>query len=407
MTHAAPAPPSSAPLPVRPVAATAAYFGAFIALGLSLATLGPTLPALADQTGVTLKGISYLFTARSLGYLLGSLNAGRLFDRMSGHLLIGTTLLSTAALLGLVPLATSLWLLCAIMFLLGAAEATADVGGNALLVWIHRSNLGPYMNALHFFFGVGAFLSPLVIGRVVAATGGIAWAYWLVALAVLPPALVLYRLPSPSNPSRAEHEVPLPARPLLVVLISFCFFLIVGAEVGFANWIYTYALDLNLADEASAAYLTSAFWGAFTVGRLVVIPIASRLRPSVILLGDLVGCLLGIGILTFWRTDATALWLGTAVYGLSIASLFATLFSFANEHLAISGRITGWFFVGTSSGAMVLPWTVGQFFESVGPTVTTTVLLVNLLVALVVFGIVLLYAHATRSAPAAPAPSAN
>ena len=49
---------------------TAAYFVAFIALGLTAGSLGPTLPALAEQTHVGLSAISYLFTARSLGFAL-------------------------------------------------------------------------------------------------------------------------------------------------------------------------------------------------------------------------------------------------------------------------------------------------------------------------------------------------
>jgi MFS transporter, FHS family, Na+ dependent glucose transporter 1 len=398
MSQATPEAPQPAVPQIRPTATTIAYYGAFIALGLSLATLGPTLPALAGQTGVTLKGISYLFTTRSLGYLLGSLNGGRLFDRMPGHALIASTLVATAVLLALVPQATTLWFLCTIMFFLGAAEATVDVGGNVLLVWIHRDNLGPYMNALHFFFGVGALISPIIVGQVVAATGGISWAYWLVSLLVLPPAVALFRLRSPSNPVHSDEAKPVRTRPLLVFLLSFCFFLIVGAEVGFADWLYTYALEMGLATESAAAYLTSAFWGAFTIGRLVMIPIASRLRPSTILVGDLIGCILGIGIIASWPNDSTFLWVGTAVFGLAIASVFATLFSLANDHLSISGSMTSWFFVGTSAGAMALPWTIGQFFESSGPPVTTTVIMVDLLIALVVFGAALLYARARPAA---------
>lgn len=388
-----PTPPPSPPPPSSARASTTAYFLSFIALGLGGATLGPTLPSLAEQTGVTLSGISYLFTFRSLGYLIGSLNGGRLVDRLPGHAIVAATLVVSAAMLALVPIVPVIELLCAVMFVMGAAEATLDVGCNTLLVWLHRKKLGPVMNALHFFFGVGALIAPLIVGRVMVATGGIAWAYWLIAILVLPPAVALLRLPSPSNPAHTDPEPPVQTRPLLVLLIAGCFFLIVGAEVGFASWIYTYALELGLADAAGAAYLTSAFWAAFTVGRLVMIPVAARVRPGVILMGDLLGCLLGIGIIAMWPASASALWAGAAVFGLSIASLFATLFSLANDHMSITGRITGWFFVGTSSGAMTVPWIIGQFFESVGPSVTLTVVAVDLLVALVLFGAVLLAAR--------------
>lgn len=44
---------------------TAAYFAAFVFLGLTTGSLGPTLPSLADQAQVGLSAISYVFTGRS------------------------------------------------------------------------------------------------------------------------------------------------------------------------------------------------------------------------------------------------------------------------------------------------------------------------------------------------------
>jgi hypothetical protein len=63
------------------IAITATYYAGLLTLGLAVAVIGPSLPRLAAHTGSTLSRISYLFTAYSLGYLLGSLISGRLFDR--------------------------------------------------------------------------------------------------------------------------------------------------------------------------------------------------------------------------------------------------------------------------------------------------------------------------------------
>ena len=48
---------------------------------------------------------------------------------------------------------------------MGVAEGALDVGGNTLLIWVHRHKVGPFMNGLHFFFGAGAFLSPIIIAQ--------------------------------------------------------------------------------------------------------------------------------------------------------------------------------------------------------------------------------------------------
>jgi len=64
---------------------TIGYFGLFLTLGAVIASLGPTLPTLAANVGVGMAGIGILFTARSLGYLTGSVFGGVFYDRVQGH----------------------------------------------------------------------------------------------------------------------------------------------------------------------------------------------------------------------------------------------------------------------------------------------------------------------------------
>ncbi len=393
---------------------TIGYYVAFIALGLSTASLGPTLPALAEHTRTHLSQISFLFMARSLGYLFGSLLGGRLYDRVAGHPVMAATLVLMAGMMTLVPLMPLLGLLTLVLLILGMAEATVDVGGNTLLVWVHRHQVGPFMNGLHFFFGVGAFLSPIIIAQAVLMSGDITWAYWMLALLMLPMVVWLLRLPSPTTdtdsqadpPEQLSHRSTSSAESkrsdarerLLVALIAFFFFLHVGAEVSFGGWIYTYALALDLGGATIAAYLTSAFYGAFTLGRLLAIPIAVRFRPRSILFGDLVGCLTSLCIILLWSKSFAAISLGTFGMGLSIASIFPTTISLAERRMPITGRVTGWFFVGSSVGGMTLPWVIGQLFESIGPRVTMFTIMVDLIVAVGVFALLMRFAPE----PAAP-----
>lgn len=379
---------STKPIPAAvsgKVSKTIAYYAAFVALGLVVASLGPTLPGLAEHTRTRLSEISFLFTARSLGYLLGSLLGGRLYDRVPGHWVMVTALTMMAVMLTLAPLMSLLWLLTIVLLILGMAEGGLDVGGNTLLVWVHRHRVGPFMNGLHFFFGIGAFVSPIIVAQTVLMSGDIIWAYWVLALLMLPVAAWLLRLPSPPAQTVVPDDPVGRVDHLLVTLIALFFFLYVGAEVSFGGWIFTFAVTLNLANETIAAYLTSAFWGALTLGRLLAIPIAARLRPRVILLGDLAGCLVSLSIILLWPNSLAALWLGTLGVGLSMASVFPTTLSLAERRMTVTGRVTGWFFVGASAGAMFLPWLIGQLFETIGPRVMMLAMMVNLMAAAAVF----------------------
>ncbi|UCC86901.1 MAG: MFS transporter [Anaerolineales bacterium] len=375
------APPKSA----GRISKTIAYYVAFVALGLVAAALGPTLPGLAEHTQAHLSKISLLFTANAMGYLAGSLLGGRLYDRVPGHPVMAAMLMIMVAMMISVPLISLFWVLFTAFLILGLAQGALDVGGNTLLVWVHGDKVGPFMNGLHFFFGIGAFLSPIIIAQAVLRSGDIIWAYWALALPMLPVLAWLLRLPSPSLGDAPSNEPAEQANHRLVALIALFFFLHVGAEISFGGWIFTYAVAQDISSETLAAYLTSAFWGALTLGRLLAIPIAVRLRPSIVLRNSLVGCLLSMGIVLLWPKSLAAIWLGTLGMGLSIAAMFPTTVSLAERRMVITGQVTGWFFVGASLGGMSLPWMIGQLFESIGPQVAMSTIMAAMILALGVF----------------------
>lgn len=389
---------------------TIGYFALFVAVGLETASLGPTLPGLAGQTQTQLDGISFLFTAHGLGYMAGSFFGGRAYDRLRGHPLMAAMLVLMAVMLFVIPLIPVLWLLAAAWLVLGVTGGALDVGGNTLLVWVHGRQVGPFMNGLHFFFGVGSFLSPIIIALAIQMSGSITWAYWMLALLVLPVALWLVRLPSPSRQMAAVGREPANGDPVTrsrpevdrgqagarrivspphAVLISLLLLLYVGAEAAFGGWIYTYAVALDLSDATTAAYMVSAFWGALTVGRLLAVPLATRYRPRSLLLTDLAGCLVSVGVLLLWSSSPAATWLGALGLGFSMASIFPTVITLAERRITITGQVTGWFLVSSSIGAMLLPWMIGQLFESVGPQITMFAILVDLIAAVGVLVVLL------------------
>lgn len=362
---------------------TAVYFLIFITIGLASAIIGPTLPNLAENTRTALGEIGFLFTARSLGFMAGSLLGSRLFDKIPGHWLLAATVVMMSATLGLIPVLNSIWLLTLTLFLLGVAENMVDVGCNTFITWIHRENVSPFMNALHFFFGVGAFLSPIVVAQVLLRSDGINGAYWLLALMILPVSLFVGLLPSPTavhQQSGQQTNQPINIR--LILLVMAFLFLYVGVEIGFGGWVFTYATETKLVEDAAAAYLTSAFWGALTVGRLVAILLAARLRPSTMLRMGLLGALLSIGLILIWPNLAATLWLGAIGLGFFFAPIFPTTLALAERRMPLTGKITGWIFIGAGMGSMTIPWLMGYLLESVAATAVLWLILSGLILAM-------------------------
>jgi len=346
---------------------TIGYYLIFIAIGSMAVSIGPTLPALARHTGSTLEQISLLFTARAIGGLTGSFLLGRLYDRLPAHTLMLFFLSLIVICAILVPVIPVLWLLVLVMLIQGMAEGTMHVGCNTLIVWVHGANVGPFMNGMHFFFGLGAVISPIIVAQVMSHTGDVLWAYWILALLFLPTIINLRRLPSPAPPVSTDDTTSKSTNRFLVGLVALFLFLYVGLEISFNGWIFTYAITLKLGTETSAAYLNSAFWAAMMAGRLLAIPLARSFRPSRILLANLSGIILSAVLLLAGTHSITAVWAGAVGMGLAMASTFPMTIAMAQHRLTITGRTTSLFLVGASLGGMTLPWLVGQLFVPVGP----------------------------------------
>ena len=382
---------------------TVAYYLAFILLGLSVAAEGPTLLKLAEHTSSALDQISSMFLFSSFGYLVGSYAGGRVYDRLPGHRFMAAILVFLGFIIALVPLATSRWMLFTIVLILGLAKGALDVGCNTLLLWVHNEKVGPFMNGLHAFFGIGSFIAPLIIATVLSTTGDIYWVYWFFAILAFPIALWIWTLPSPQARAVPTHHENAPFPILPVVTMVLCFVLYVGGEAGYGAWIYTYAFKLGFGTEVTAAYLTSAFWGSFTLGRLLGIWISTRLKPLMILALDFAGCILSLLVILLLRESALGLWAGTVLFGLSQASIFPTFLTLAEERMHITGAIAGLFLVGAGLGGMTLPWMIGQAFARVGASAMMVLILISIILNILM--LFLFTRVSTKSVPM-PEPSA-
>lgn len=367
------------------LAASGMYYASFAALGLTFSILGPTLPALAAQTGSSLTQISLIFIARSIGAVVGSVGGGRFFDRYAGHTVVAMAMFLMIAATAFVPAVPSLWMLVALLFLSGIVHGTLNVGGNALIIWVHGKGVAPYMNVLHFFFGLGSFLAPILVAQVVLMTGSMSWSYGLVALIFVPVAVsaLWIRSPRPQQLSRQSGSGQVDGWLLAGFFLIFLGYS--GASSAHGGWIYTYITQLGLANEITAAYINSIFWGALTLGRLLSIPIAVRLPPKTMLGIDLIGSLLSLILMTVFSRSVWALGVGSAGLGFFLATIFPTNMSLASRHIPITGRITGILSIGSSLGSLVMPWLVGQGFETIAPESLLVVNLVNIGLTLLVF----------------------
>src|SRR5262245_56637544 len=190
---------------------TILYSLAFIALGLVVGSLGPTLPAQAANAQVEMKQISHLFIARALGTMLGSWLIGRWYDKVAGHPIMAASLFASAITLVLMPSATILWTLLALTTLIGISTASVNVGGHVLIVLVHGERVRPFMSTMHFAFGVGGLLSPMLVAQFIHRADGLHITYITLGLLTLPGVAMslLSRSPSLQSQEKTDNSIPL------------------------------------------------------------------------------------------------------------------------------------------------------------------------------------------------------
>ncbi|KAG2467934.1 sodium-dependent glucose transporter 1 [Polypterus senegalus] len=387
---------------------TLALCASFLGLGMSIAVLGPTFEDLAINVKKNISNISYIFVGRSMGYIGGSVVGGVLFDCVNHHLLLGFSMLITAFGLFAIPFCKKALLLTVLMSIIGITMGFLDTGGNVLTLNTWGEQAGPHMQALHFSFALGAFVSPilakLLLGNMptMSSTSGTnmsvevretpksvtnpqlhqtvkfitvnnskaaylksMWAYIVIGTFILLVSLIFFLLYSRSSPSRektkASAEKPLVAKHhnALIGLLFLFFFWYVGAEVSYGSYIFTYTKDFAGMDESRAAGLNSLFWGTFAAARGLAIFFAACLHPGTMILLSLVGCTVSSLLLTLYCRNSVVLWICTAIYGASMATTFPSGISWVEQYTTVTGRSAAVFVVGAALGEMVIPAVVG------------------------------------------------
>ncbi|XP_033977430.1 major facilitator superfamily domain-containing protein 4A [Trematomus bernacchii] len=142
---------------------TLTYWSVFFSFGLCIAFLGPTVLDLRCQTHSSLQQITWVFFSQQFFLLVGS-SLGGLFKKtlLSSLWTLFSCSLIISLVFSIIPLCNHVSLLSVAMAIAGLAMGVIDTISNLQLVKLYQRDSAIFLQALHFFIGVGALVSPLV-----------------------------------------------------------------------------------------------------------------------------------------------------------------------------------------------------------------------------------------------------
>ncbi len=347
---------------------TAGGFFAFFVFGFVDNLKGPTLPALLRDLNFSYgQGGTILFSAY-IGFMVATLLTGILADSagMKSVLLLAGISLSVG--LTAFSMVSSFWLLAAALFVVGLGLGAIEVGGNGLIVDLHTSNRGRFLNLLAVFHGVGSFVVPLYAAQLLSASFSWRQVYQFAILFAVGLALFFLFVRYPRAPRSGEA---LNLRTLFSAgftrQMTWYYLLVtvyVAAEIGIAAWIVEYLQQVKGFDITISSLYLSLFFAMIMVGRLagsVVVEWIGYLRIMLIASVASIGCL-ALGIF-----GPPALAFCVPLTGLFFSIMFpTTTASVSSLHVPNMGAILGVLFTFGGLGGALGPWLIGTAADLVG-----------------------------------------
>jgi fucose permease len=356
----------------------------FLLTGTLTTMLGPLLPAFSKTWALEDSQAGYLFTAQFFGSILGVLLSSKAIASVGllNSLTAGfAAICASIAVLGFVPFAPGV--LCIIVY--GVGLGLTIPATNLLIAELNPTRRAESLNILNLLWGIGALVSPPLLGPLALHQGiqlpllGLAFLFGGVSL-------TLYLL-SPDT-LKIDQRDEIPPREMsglwsnaALILIAVSAFLYVGLENAISGWLSSYGLRTGGA-ERFWSFVPSIFWATILLGRAAAPALLRRCSPIKLILVGVIIALLGTIVLLSWRS-MTGLIVGAGLAGLGCAPIFPTTIAILSETFGrFASRLASIVFGLAALGGAIIPWLVGvisSHYQSLQIGLTFTVFVTSLL----------------------------
>ena len=366
----------------------------FIAIGLASGLLNIAWTYIQPTFGVSLDSLGTLLSAAMLGGLIAAFLSGTLINKFSiAAVLVGGMAFAGLGMLGyaIAPVWIALLL---VAFIASIGKGTIDAGLN---IFVASNYSTSQMNWLHACWGIGLTFAPALVTYLVldleagwqfgyVIMGGVILLLGLSILMTLP----LWKLKKSKRGKHSEIEskVPLQAtlqRPIVWISLLY-FFLYGGIEIGtgqLANTLFVEARGIP--QETSSAWV-SAYWGSFTIGRMLMGLLALRMGNRSLLNISFALTFAG-ALLLFVNVSEIASFVGLLALGFGLAAQFPIMILQTPTRVgdAHAANAIG-FQVGCAGlGGAALSGVAGIFAENIAIELISMFIFLGALLSLVIY----------------------
>ena len=336
---------------------------------LVLALLGPSVPSIVTDLGISYTQAGLFFTFLSFGSLLGTSLGAFATDHFNRKRIFIVSTLCLVAGLIVTALSRTYYLLLAAIFLMSMLGSPIGAVSQSVMLSLFPQKRESYLSLQTFFAASGSFMSPLIVTAVLLL--GFPWraSFLFAALLGLVLLVFAFRLQIPPMQTPPDEEKQRTARllkdPALIVSALFIF-LSIGPDIGFSYWLTEHFLTDLGAEKRWAAAIVTIYLSGILFGR-GILPRILRVHPGVRVIPFAAATAIA-GFAGFRFLEPILLkTLSVCVYGIGVAPIFPLLMAWGTGRFPGNpGTATGILFGAMSLGGMVFPVLIGRIAEDFG-----------------------------------------
>jgi MFS family permease len=329
--------------------------------------LGPSLPAMVADLGITYAQAGFFFTVLSFGSLIGTSLGAIASDYLSRKLLFGACVLVLSAGLFVLGLMPTYVLVALVIFLLSLTGSPIGAIGQSIMLGMFPDKRERYLSYMTFFGAIGNLVAPIIVS--LNFTASLSWRWPFMETAVIAfivfIGLIATPIPAAAPVHRPEKLVTI-MRNRGVLSSAVLIFFSVGADLGFSYWLAEYFKSELHASLRMASSVVGIYLVGIILGRILVPAFLKKISARANLIMGL-----GIGlasIIPFILVPSVPLKIVLcALYGFGMGPVFPLLVARASrEFPSQSGAVTGVLYGCLSLGGMVFPLVVGALAGTAG-----------------------------------------
>ncbi len=328
-------------------------FAMYFLTGAACIVVGSSLPHLVKLYGIELDKVVLLGSAYALGRLSTVYITGRMVEKFGPMKVLAGGVLMVAVFLFGLPTVVNYYAGMFFAFLGGIGMGAQDTVCPLLLSMVAKENYAGSLSAGQALFGLGSFMTPFLVGTLLAAGQPFYYAYYILLIV---PIVMLIMIPfvkiDQEKQAEGEEESVKPLYVKKAAIAYIALFIVCAAYSAVVNtlglYISSFAEGIGIS-AATSAFMLTVYNVGCVVGSFLFVIILKKISAQIVLLGNFIFS--GIALVIALVVNRVEVYFATFfVAGFFLGVLFSVIVTIATrigyKRISVASSL-----VATASGA--------------------------------------------------------